>query len=186
MMLKLHDRIDAVGFKTLPKAAVLLACIVLLSGCSSDNMDDLRAYVQSVKARPASRIPPLPTFETYVNFPYSAAHLRDPFAPFVPEGAVAQQQPGAIKPPITHRREPLEEFPLDSLKFVGLLERAGERWAIISAPDGLIHRVNVGNYIGQNYGKITSISESKIELMETVSNGLGGWVERPAALSVVE
>lgn len=169
-------------------APLLLLAFTLLAGCSGDDMEDLKSYIAQVKARPASKIPPLPTFETYVTVPYAAAHLRDPFAPFMdmpdkPEG------PGAgtgAKPPITHKPEPLEKFPLDGLKFVGILERNNERWAIITAPDKLVHRVKVGNYLGQNYGRITSISETRIELMETVADSQGSWVERPAALSVEE
>lgn len=163
----------------------------LLSACAGDDMADLKSYVATVKARPAGRIPPLPAFETYVTVPYAAAHLRDPFMQFMvaaepTETAQPQVQQSNIHPPRTHKSEPLEKFPLDGLKFVGLLERQGERWAIIMAPDKLVHRVKVGNYLGQNYGKIVSISETKIELVETISNGMGGWVESPATLGVVE
>lgn len=164
----------------------------LLTACAGDDMDDLRAYVAKEKAKPAGRIPPLPAFEAYVTVPYAAGHLRDPFMPFMEAADTgapqtqAQAQQSNIRPPSTHKPEPLEKFPLDGLKFVGLLERRGERWAIIMAPDKLVHRVKIGNYLGENYGRIVSITETKIELMETVSNGMGGWIESPATLSVVE
>jgi type IV pilus assembly protein PilP len=171
---------------------IALTSTALLTACTGNDMDDLTSYVASVKARPAGRIPPLPAFETYVTVPYVAAHLRDPFMPYMaaadtgaPPAQVSTQQ-SSIRPPVTHKPEPLEKFPLDGLKFVGLLERQGERWAIIMAPDKLVHRVKVGNYLGENYGKIVSITETKIELVETISNGLGGWIESPATLSVVE
>ncbi len=177
------------SLKLSPKAlALFFVCTTLLSACSSYDMGDLKEYVASVKARPAGRIPPLPTFETYVSVPYAASNLRDPFMPYmeIAEPTATPTQPSNIRPPITHKLEPLEKFPLDALKYVGLLERRGERWGIIVAPDKLVHHVKVGDYLGENNGRVTSISETKIELMETVSNGMGGWIERPAAISVVE
>lgn len=164
----------------------------LLTACTGDGMDDLREFVDKEKKKPASKIPALPVFETYVSVPYAAAHLRDPFAPYmVAEDTGAPKTPDQpkgpiIRPPTTHKAEALEKFPLDGLKFVGLLERRNERWAIIMAPDKMVHRVKVGNYLGENYGRIVSISETKIELVETVSNGMGGWIESPATMSVVE
>jgi len=176
------------GKRSMKALGVAIVCATLLSACSIDSNSDLKEYVASVKARPAGKIPPLPTFETYVSVPYAASNLRDPFLPFmdIAEPNVASSQPSNIRPPITHKPQPLENYPLDALKYVGLLERQGERWGIIVAPDKLVHHVRVGDYLGQNNGKVTSISETKIELMETVSNGMGGWVERPAAISVVE
>lgn len=186
----LHRTNSSLG--KLRHVAVVVMATVLLTACTGDDMDDLRSYVAKEKAKPAGRIPPLPAFEAYVTVPYTAGQLRDPFMPFMEAVDTGAQQPQAaaqqsnIKPPSTHKPEPLEKFPLDGLKFVGLLERTGERWAIIMSPDKLVQRVKVGNYLGENYGRIVSISETKIELMETISNGLGGWVERPATLSVVE
>lgn len=183
--------VTAGGWKGVMVAMAVVATLTL-TGCADDDMVDLRDFVAQEKAKPAGRIPPLPAFETYVTVPYAAGHLRDPFMPFMEAvdeaGAQGDTQAAqsSVRPPSTHKPEPLEKFPLDALKFVGLLERQGERWAIITAPDKLVHRVKVGNYLGENYGKIVSITETKIELMETVSNGLGGWVERPATLSVVE
>ena len=168
---------------------IAVACALFLTACSSDDMADLKSYVATVKARPAGRIPPLPAFETYVTVPYTAAHLRDPFMPFMDiaeSGPAPSQKPSTTKPPQTHKPEALEKFPLDGLKFVGILERGSERWGIIIAPDNLVHHVKIGDYLGENNGKITSISETKIELVETVSDGAGGWTDRPAAISVVE
>lgn len=168
-------------------AGIAVACAMLMSGCIGDELSDLREHVTTTKAKKGERIPPLPTFETYMTVPYAAANLRDPFLPvFVDDIPPTSSKKSDSLPPRTHKPEPLEMYPLDGLKFVGLLERQDERWAIISAPDKLVHRVKVGNYLGQNYGRITSITESKVEVMETVSDGMGGWIERPAALSVVE
>lgn len=191
-MMAAPDNIDTPergAYRRMKRVPLLMAVLAtLLAGCSEDDMSDLRSYIASVKARPAARIPPLPTFETYVTVPYAAAHLRDPFAAYVdtPDAPPSALQQSDTRPPDTHKPEPLEKFPLDGLKFVGLLERESQRWAIIAAPDKLVHRVKVGNYLGQNFGKIVSITETRIELMETVSNNMGGWVERPASLNVVE
>lgn len=169
---------------------MVLIISAIMTGCAGDDLNDVRDFVAQERARPGSKIPPLPTFETYVTVPYAAAHLRGPFTPLAEMGDVSSNTPvGDVgQPPIamTHKPEALEKFPLDGLKFVGLLERNEQRWAIITSPDKLVHRVKLGNYLGQNYGRIVSITEMRIEVMETVSDGLGGWVERPAALNVVE
>ncbi|MCK5640217.1 MAG: pilus assembly protein PilP, partial [Gammaproteobacteria bacterium] len=80
----------------------------------------------------------------------------------------------------------LEEFPLDTLIFSGHLELGGQAWAVITAPDGFLHRLKVGNHIGTNHGLITNITETIIRLTEVVPDGLGGWFEREAAISVKE
>lgn len=172
------------------KLLLVMIAAALLTSCAGDDMADLQSYVATVKARPAGRIPPLPAFETYETVPYAAGHLRDPFMPFMEAMDMASSHPGtqapSTPPPNAHKPEALEKFPLDGLKFVGLLERQNERWAIIMAPDKLVHRVKVGNYLGENYGRIISITETKVELTETIPDGMGGWAERPATLGVVE
>jgi len=169
---------------------VLLACFVaavMLAGCSSSDQNDLQAYVKEVKARKAGRIAPLPEVKSYESYTYNSKDLRDPFKLGKEEanlqtGATA----GGPQPDLTRNKEPLESFPLDTLHYVGHIERDGETWAIITAPDGFVYRVQEGNYIGQNLGRITSIGESDIVIKEIVSNGLGGWVERDATLSLTE
>lgn len=175
-------------FRFLGKAAVVLATVTLLAGCSSNEHKDLEAYVAQVKARKAGRIKPLPEFKSYETFVYKPADRRDPFEPFKEEATVTQAHDNGAGPrPDLHRhKEALESFPLDGLKFVGTMERKGHEWAIVSAPDKLVYRVKVGNHIGQNYGEIKKITEDKISIREIVPNGLGGWVERDAALALVE
>ncbi len=91
-----------------------------------------------------------------------------------------------IQPDVNRRREALEGFPLDALQMVGALEQRGQMWAVIKAPDGLVYRVARNNYVGQNHGRITGVSEEKVELVEIVPDGLGGWQERPARLALAE
>ncbi|MEO5702634.1 MAG: pilus assembly protein PilP [Gammaproteobacteria bacterium] len=161
----------------------LLICLPL-AGCGGDKLDDLRSYVQEVKARPKGKIEPLPQIQPQETFAYSAATLRDPFSP------PAQEAPpptvNKFIPDINRQKEVLEEYPLDGLKMVGTVESNGETWSLVRAPDGIIYRVKPNNYLGQNYGKIVSISEESIELIETIEDGQGGWLERPASLVLSE
>lgn len=160
---------------------------VLLMGCSG-NDDDLYSRIKSVKARPAGKITPVPEFKPYETFTYADSNLRDPFSVFTNDS----EQGGftssdmSLRPDINRNKEALEDYPLDTLHFVGHLEKDGERWAIITSPDQLVYRVKVGNHLGTNYGEILTISETRIEIKEIIQDGLGGWIEREAALSLTE
>ena len=87
---------------------------------------------------------------------------------------------------MNRRKEALEDFPLDALKMVGTLSRGKQVWAVVQAPDGSVHRVQKGNFAGQNFGKIKSVSEEKIDLVELIQGALGEWIEREASLSIQE
>lgn len=180
-------RIGVVKFKRC--VLVTLLTPLLLTACTGgDHLDDLRAYVAEVKARKHGRVEPLPEIKPHETFLYQAYDLRDPFAPapFSQPATVTATASNGIRPDMNRRREPLEEFPLDTLRMVGTLERDQERWGLVQARDGTVHRLKVGNYIGQNYGKIVAISEQEISLVEIVPDGLGGWTERKAALAINE
>lgn len=161
----------------------------LLSACSDGGLSDLQSYVKSVKSRPAARIAPLPEFKTYETFSYSAEELRDPFVMFQNEAELVQSTMAVSsgpKPDEKRNKETLEQYPLDTLRFVGQLEKDNEQWAIVTSPDSLVHRVKAGNYIGQNFGKVTAVTENQLEIKELVPDGMGGWIERDAALSLGE
>ncbi len=164
----------------------LLVIAVVISGCAQDNISDLHAYVQQVKSRKTGRIDPLPEIQVYETHSYSAADLRSPFVESVSREEEQQEVAAAdgISPDFDRPRELLEEYPLDSLRMVGTLEQSQKVWAIVAANDGTIHRVVSGNYLGQNHGKILSISESSIDLVEIVPDGQGGWQEREAAIAL--
>jgi len=172
------------------RALVVTFSVSILVACSAGSFDDLNSYIKSVKARPAARIAPLPEFKTYETFAYSASELRDPFKMFEDEAEVAKPvtvtKSSGPQPDLNRNKETLEQYPLDTLRFVGQLERDGKTWAIVTSPDSLVHRVKVGNYIGKNFGRITKITEQKIEISELVTDGMGGWIERKAALSIGE
>lgn len=168
--------------------AILSATLagLLLAGCS-DDMSDLRAYTEKIKQRPGEQVPPIPEFEPYQSFTYVPDELRDPFrvqASFAEPEQTGDEGGNGVKPPSDHRTEPLERFPLDSLDMVGTLSRDGALWALIRDPDGAVHQVREGNYLGQNYGKITNVSANKVALVEIIPDGQNGWMEREAAIGM--
>ncbi|MDH5648430.1 MAG: pilus assembly protein PilP [Gammaproteobacteria bacterium] len=167
------------------KILLLAGMSVLLFGCSDDGMNDLREFVENAHKDTKPKVDPIPEVKTHEVFAYGSAEGTDPFGEFNlrPRGTKAANKSG---PDLRRRKEPLEEYPLDALKMVGTLSRKSESWVIIQAPDGTVHKAQVGNYLGQNFGKLVSISEDKIELIETIQDPLGDWIKRDASISVVE
>lgn len=162
-----------------PLAAMLgLLCAAALAGCSSGDAD-LNSFVRNVKSAPGGRVEPLPEIKPYEAFTYADQNLRSPFVPSV--GGV-----GTVRPDNKRTREFLEQYSLDTLKMVGTLSLGGGHYGLVLAADGRVHRVVVGNHMGQNDGTITDITASKIALTEIVPDGLGGYVERPAALALTQ
>ena len=160
-----------------------------LSGCSNNSTEDLQSYAEQVKSTQQAQIEPLPEFSPYETYLYQAAGARDPFSKpnyAEPTTEIAKTSTSDLIPDFNRSRETLETEPLDSLRMVGTLERGGSAWALIQMSDATIHRVNPGNYLGQNHGKIVAVSESTIEVTEIVPDGLGGWMERQAALALSE
>lgn len=170
------------------RTATLTLC-VLLAGCGGDSMQDLRSYVQEVHARKSTKVEPLPEFKRYDTYAYISSDKVDPFAPFFEGDAVgvAQTRPDSgLQPDPNRNKEELEFFPLDSLRMVGTLEQDNTIWGIVRDPEGVVHRVQVGNYMGQNYGKIMHIQEDRIELLEIVPDGQGGWMENDASVALAQ
>jgi type IV pilus assembly protein PilP len=156
-----------------------------LSACGGAN-DDLRAYIDEVKARPGGRIEPLPPVEPAPSFVYEPGTRRSPFVPDPPTRRVSND-PNAVDGRDRNRpREFLEQFPLDTLRMVGTLADRRAAFGLVQTTDGLVHRVTVGNHIGQNFGRIVAISDSEIQLVEIISDGLGGYLERPAAIGLAD
>ncbi|MFP3872945.1 MAG: pilus assembly protein PilP [Thiohalophilus sp.] len=167
------------------KLGLLTAVILLGTSCSGPEHADLQEYVKRIKGKKQSSIEPLPEIKPYETFIYKPDDLRDPFTPSVQEKAVqAGPVNTGLRPDTDRKREALEQFSLDSLVFVGHLEKDGVLWGLISAPDATVYKVREGNYIGQNYGEIEEISETQILITEIVSDGSGGWIEREASLSL--
>ena len=162
--------------------ALALVAAATLAGCS-DNLSDLEAKVTEIKARPGGRIEPLPEVKPYETFTYAAATLRSPFVAGMPASATATS---GVRPDQNRPREFLEQFSLDTLKMVGTLRLGGRTYGLVQTRDGLVHRVLPGNHLGQADGRITGIEEGRIALIEIVPDGMGGFIERPAALALSE
>ncbi|HEV2228899.1 MAG TPA: pilus assembly protein PilP [Steroidobacteraceae bacterium] len=164
--------------------SVALACLgyACLSGCSSAD-EDLNRFIETTKHEPGGRVEPLPEIKPYETYVYADSEMRSPFMPSAP-GAGAGL--AGVRPDQKRNREFLEQFSLDTLKMVGTLRLAGSMYGLVQTKDGLVHRVSVGEHMGQAEGKITEISPSKISLVEIVPDSLGGYMERPAALALNE
>ena len=176
------------------KFVIALAAALLLGGCVNKDMSDLENYVQEVLARPGGRIEPLPPIKPYERYLYQAGNmeLRDPFRSFL----IREEEKKPITPAddpeqrkyateiLTHNREDLEQFELDALRMVGILEDKKILWGIVQDTTGVVHRVQVGNYLGRNYGKILNIQEDRIDLREIVKDSEGRWEEREATLAL--
>lgn len=160
----------------------LLLCGSLggLAACSSAD-DELQRFIDDTKKQAGGRVEPIPEVKPYETFNYAAAQMRSPFAPSSPGGADGGPN---VRPDSKRNREFLEQFSLDTLRMVGTLRLGQATYGLVQTKDGLVHRVVPGNFMGQADGRITQVSPSKIELTEIVPDGLGGYIERPAALAL--
>jgi type IV pilus assembly protein PilP len=165
---------------------VILAAGLFLGACGSD-MDDLDKYINDIKLRPGGRIEPLPEITPYEIFSYTAdvQGLRSPFVPDSPQVSGGPAD-GGTRPDETRSREFLESFPLDTLRMVGTMQLGDTNFGLVQTSDGLVHRVIPGNYMGQNDGRIIAIRDSEIELVEIISDGIGGYLEREAAVALAD
>ena len=179
-----------------------LGVLSLLAGCAERDMSDLRNFVETTKRTTPIRKPePAPKIEPYQPFAYTAQGLKDPFlvSPFAepvefPGGITGGVQPtaapeaGCIAPDPNRVREELEKYSLGSLKMMGTVRMGGtdELWALILAPDNVVHRVQKNNYLGANHGKIINISEQRVDLKEIVPDRPGCWQERESFLSLTQ
>ena len=176
---------------------LLPVCLtLLLSGCVSRDISDLENQVSEILARPGGRIEPLPEIQPYEAYAYQSADLErnSPFKLFyvldIPEitdeTVVDDGLTDEMRREVWERnREELEQFELDSLRMVGTLENETSDWAIVLDPSGVVHRVQQGNYMGRNIGKVINIFEDRIELREIIQNTNGRWEEREAALALI-
>lgn len=173
--MKVHSK----QLRTLATGALAL---LWLSGCSTD-MDKLQTQVAEIKNRPGERIEPLPEIKAYESFTYNASNMRSPFVPSAP---ARNDVASAVRPDSKRSREFLEQFPLDTMSMVGTLQLQGNSYGLVQGKDGLVHRVLPGNFMGQNDGRVVSITPTRISIIEIVPDGLGGYIERPAALALNE
>lgn len=162
----------------------------LLTACSQgEGFSDLDQYMAETRSKPRGHVEPLPEFKAYEAFSYSAADRRSPFeVPIEVQLTMVDQVPESnVEPNLDRPKEVLENYGLTELKMVGTLRgTGGDLFGLVADSDGGIHRVRAGNYMGTNYGRIIGVNDSRIELIEIVPNGRGGWVERPRSLSLDE
>jgi type IV pilus assembly protein PilP len=159
---------------------VILLC-AFLAACSSGEHDDLRQWMNEASKGVKGRIPPLPQVKPYEPVSYDAGNLLDPFKP----GKIGIEQKkgggGGLQPDLYRPREPLEAYPLESLKYVGVMTKKNVSYAIIQV-DGSLYQARVGSYMGQNFGVTTKITESEVSLKELVQDSAGDWAERESSL----
>ncbi len=152
-----------------------------MAGCSG-GQSDLQKWIAETKKKPGGRIQALPEVKPYETFVYSAGNMRSPFQPQGP--GVLGGGSASLRPNSRRNREFLEGFSLDTLRMVGTFKVGSSFYGLVQSKDGLVHKVQPGNYLGQNDGKVTDISGSKISLVEIIPDGLGGYIERPASLAL--
>ncbi|WP_374511965.1 pilus assembly protein PilP [Niveibacterium sp.] len=158
--------------------------VLLLAGCSGEEHSGVKQWMAESSRDLRGRVPPLPTIKTFPVVAYEAGALVDPFRPSKLDAAKGGGN-GGVRPDMNRRREPLEAFPLESLRMVGTLTMKGKPLAIINA-DRTLYQVGVGNYMGQNFGVITQVTEGEVTLKELIEDTNGDWVERVNTLQLQE
>lgn len=167
------------------KSAYVILLPLLLAACSGGEFQDLHNFVDTAGADMRGKIEPPPEIKPYEAFAYdNATALPDPFKPHKTDSSSGRK--GLNQPDLNRPKEELEDFPLDGMRMVGYLLRNKIAYAIVRPADGKLRRVKVGNYLGQNFGKIISIVESEIRIKEMVQDGTGDWAERESSLSLIE
>jgi len=172
-------------FKGVKITAVLLLVLMLVS-CSEGVDRDVVEFVDKTKKQKSDHTADLPYPTLPPTFKYAAYSLRSPFESFGTESSDVTAIKSEGGPDLNRPREPLENYPLDSLHMVGTLEREGQFFGLLRDAQGIVYRITVGNYIGQNSGKIEKISESAVELKEWLADGKGGWREHLATIPLVK
>ncbi|SHG61804.1 type IV pilus assembly protein PilP [Hydrocarboniphaga daqingensis] len=165
--------------------SVLLLTLPLLGGCGR-SMDELEQWVAEVKSRRSTSIAPIPQIKPYEAFVYDIAGRRDPFIAVEPQRTATTVAGTGPQPDFKRPKEALEEYPLDALRMQGTIRTSNAVYALVKAPDGVIHRVGIGAHMGQNFGQIKSITDQEIALSELVADGFGGWLQRAAVLALTQ
>lgn len=164
---------------------ILTALILIgLTACTDNAHDDLTKFVKESGANLRGKVEPLPEMRPYQPFAYNAFDLPDPFKPRKLKPSVGGG--GGLQPDLTRPKEPLESFALESLKMVGVLKQKGDIYAVIRTPENTIYRVHAGNYLGQNFGRVLSVTDDEMQIKETVQDSAGDWSQRNSTLTLQE
>ncbi|MFZ3086585.1 MAG: pilus assembly protein PilP [Methylotenera sp.] len=156
---------------------------VALAACNGDQGDDLDQYMRDATKDVKPKIKPLPEVKPYLALQYNAdGILTDPF-----RARKAVNKSSVLQPNLNRPKEPMEAYPLESLKYVGMLSKNKLTYALLKTPDSAVQQVKLGNYVGQNYGRVTKITDGEVVLNEIVQDDLSGdWVERVSSLTLQE
>ena len=168
-------------------AALLVACVAVLSACAADQ-DELQQWMEQQKREVKPNVEPLSAPKKFNPQPYAALGAVEPFSTQKLTVALKQEarQPNSLlAAEINRRKEPLEAYPIDSMAMVGSVTRNGRPYALLKV-DNLLYQVKQGDYLGQNYGKIIKISETDVAYREIVQDAAGEWIERNSALQLQE
>jgi len=178
----------ALSMSPFARSLIAFTLVAVVSACGRGvtsepgEAPNLEVWAEEVKQRPAPALEPLPVMQQFETFEYSAQGIRDPFS-----NAFTDDSGGSGPRPDSNRRKEItEQYPLDSMSMVGTIGTGGRIVGLVLAPDKVTYRINPGNYLGQNDGRVTSVNENRIELVELVPDGAGGWLERPASLALNE
>jgi type IV pilus assembly protein PilP len=170
---------------------LVLGASLLVSACGSSKEDDIRAWMVAERNQTQPKVKPLPSPKQFVPEPYRNASAIEPFSnqkltqALKRDSAQVASNGALVAPELARRREPLEAFPLDTMSLVGSIVKAGQPVALVKV-DNLLYQVKPGNYLGQNYGKVTKISETEVTLREIAQDAVGEWIERVVSLQLQE
>ena len=161
-----------------------VSCCIALAACGGESHQDLRAWMATQGEGVKGKLEPLPQMKPYEPFTYNAFDLPDPFKP-------RKIEPGRgggskLAPDLARRKEPLEAFPLESLNMVGSMQQGKATYGLVRTPERDVFQVRVGNYMGQDYGVVTAITDAEIRLKELVQDSAGDWTERSSTLQLIQ
>ena len=169
------------------RAALPILIVLAVAGCGESDVKEVNLWMQQVRQQARVAVPPLSEPKAFIPFAYAAQDVIDPFSPNKLQAELAREarSGSAFKPDLERRKELLESFPLDTMRMVGTLQKAGVNYALLQI-DKAVYQVKAGQHLGQNFGLITSINDSAVTIKEIVQDAAGDWVERVAKLELQE
>jgi type IV pilus assembly protein PilP len=158
----------------------VLVLTAILAACGSNDGDDIDQFIKDTSKSLSPKIPVIPQAQPYAPTPYNEdGTLSDPF-----KARKSDAKLNGVHPDLKRPKAPLEAYPLESLKFVGSISKTNLKYALIKAPDNIVQQVQLGNFVGQNYGVVTAIRDDGITLKEIVQDEVtGDWIERTASIN---
>jgi type IV pilus assembly protein PilP len=169
----------------------ILLCGLFLTGCFGEEQENLQRWMTEQRNTARPTVVPIPAPKRFSPAPYGQEASVEPFSSqkltqaLKRDSTQATANAGLVAPELNRRKEPLEAIPLDTMSMVGSLTPKGKTVALVKV-DSLLYQVKIGNYLGQNYGKVTKVSETEVSLREIVQDAAGEWIERQASLQLQE